>query len=37
VVEVRVHDAGRGDRLVATALLTLSYLQVGAAPSPGDQ
>ncbi len=26
VVEVRVHDAGRDDELVATALLTLSFL-----------
>jgi uncharacterized protein (TIGR00369 family) len=26
VAEVRVHDAGRADRLVATALVTLSFL-----------
>jgi uncharacterized protein (TIGR00369 family) len=26
VAEVKVYDAGRGDRLVATAVLTLSYL-----------
>jgi uncharacterized protein (TIGR00369 family) len=26
VVEVRVHDAGRDDQLVATALLTLSFM-----------
>ncbi len=29
VVEVRVHDAGSDDLLVATALLTLSYLDDG--------
>jgi uncharacterized protein (TIGR00369 family) len=29
VVEVRVHDAGRDGLLVATALLTLSYLSEG--------
>jgi uncharacterized protein (TIGR00369 family) len=29
VVEVRVHDAGRDGLLVATALLTLSYLAEG--------
>lgn len=34
VVEVRVIDAGRDDRLVATALVTLSYLP-GEAPWPG--
>ncbi len=33
VVEVRVHDAGKDGLLVATALLTLSY--VGGADRPG--
>jgi len=37
VVEVRVHDAGRGDRLVATALLTLSYLPAEAASASSQQ
>lgn len=37
VAEVRVHDAGRDDRLVATALLTLSYLPPEHAPSGADQ
>ena len=34
VVEVKVVDAGRDDRLVATALVTLSYLTGDLSPSP---
>ena len=35
VVEVRVHDAGKDDLLVATALLTLSYVDApGLFPPP---
>lgn len=34
-VEVRVYDAGRDDRLVATALLTMSFM-AGEIPRPGE-
>jgi hypothetical protein len=37
VAEVRVHDAGREDRLVATALLTLSYLPADIARAAAGQ
>jgi acyl-coenzyme A thioesterase PaaI-like protein len=32
VIEVRVHDRGDGDLLVATALLTLSFVSSGKPP-----
>ncbi len=35
VIEVRVHDCGQTDLLVATALLTLSFVSPAPAPAAG--